>query len=110
MMLAAVVSAAKPWIGSSSTTRWPIVSMIRQPPTAVPSDSAVADTTMTQNGTSIVVMTPALNSASVMMPIVFWASFEPWAKAMNAAEKTCSRRKMFDRNRRSGPSGRLVSR
>ena len=27
------------------------------------------------------------------MPIVFWASFEPWAKAMNAAEPTCRRRK-----------------
>ena len=27
-------------------------------------------------------MTPAENRASVMMPIVFWASFEPWAKAM----------------------------
>ena len=27
------------------------------------------------------------------MPIVFWASFEPWAKAMNAAEPTCKRRK-----------------
>ena len=40
--VAAVVSAAKPWTGSSSTTRWPIVRMIRQPPTAVPSDSAVA--------------------------------------------------------------------
>ena len=51
--VAAVVSAANPWTGSSSTTRWPIVCMIRQPPTAVPSDSAVADTTMTQTGTSI---------------------------------------------------------
>ena len=46
--LAAVVSAANPWIGSSWTTRWPIVCMIRQPPTAVPSESAVAETTMTQ--------------------------------------------------------------
>ena len=52
--VAAVVSAAKPWTGSSSTTRWPIVCMIRQPPTAVPRDSAVADTTMTQVGTSMV--------------------------------------------------------
>ena len=26
------------------------------------------------------------------MPIVFWASFEPWANAMNAAEPTCKRR------------------
>ena len=56
--MAAVVSAANPWIGSSSTTRWPIVCMIRQPPIAVPSDSAVAETTMTQIGTSMVGMTP----------------------------------------------------
>ena len=47
-------------------------------------------------------MTPAQNSASVMMPIVFWASFEPWAKAMNPAEKTCSRRKTFDSSRGPG--------
>ena len=38
-------------------------------------------------------MTPAENSARVMMPIVFWASFEPWAKAMKAADSTWSRRK-----------------
>ena len=38
-------------------------------------------------------MRPAENSARVMMPIVFWASLDPWAKAMNAAEKTCSLRK-----------------
>ena len=73
-------------------TRWPIVRMIRQPPTAVPADRAVADTTMTQVGTVTSGMTPAEKRARVMMPIVFWASFEPWAKAMNAAEKTWSRR------------------
>ena len=27
-----------------------------------------------------------------MTPIVFWASFEPWLKAMYAAERTWSRR------------------
>ena len=42
MIVAAVVSAAKPWTGSSFTTRWPIVRMIRQPPAAVPSEIAVA--------------------------------------------------------------------
>ena len=56
--------------------------MIRQPPTAVPREMAVAETTMTQIGTSIVGMAPAAKSASVMMPIVFWASFEPWLNAM----------------------------
>ena len=40
MIVAAVVSAAKPWTGSSFTTFWPIVLMIRQPPAAVPSEIA----------------------------------------------------------------------
>ena len=80
--VAAVVSAAKPWTGSSSTTRCPIVFMMRQPPAAVPSDMAVAAAMMTQVGTVMSGMTPAAKSARVMMPIVFWASLEPWAKAM----------------------------
>jgi hypothetical protein len=42
MMVAATVSAAKPWIGRSWTIRWPIVLMIRQPPDAVPRPIAVA--------------------------------------------------------------------
>ena len=91
-MPAEVVSAANPWTGSSLATRWPIVFMIRQPPTAVPRESAVADTMITQVGTTNSVMTPVENRASVMMPIVFWASLVPWANAMKAAEKTCSRR------------------
>ena len=51
---------------------------------------------MTHDGTVTDGMTPAEKSARVMMPIVFWASFEPWAKAMNAAEKTWRRRKRSD--------------
>ena len=51
MIVAAVVSAAKPWTGSSLTTRWPIVLMIRQPPAAVPSEIADAARRMTQSGT-----------------------------------------------------------
>ena len=47
---------------------------------------------MTHDGTVTSGMTPAEKRARVMMPIVFWASLEPWAKAMNAAEKTCRRR------------------
>ena len=58
MIVAAVVSAAKPWTGSSLTTRWPIVLMIRQPPTAVPREIAVAATRMTGSGTSNVVDDP----------------------------------------------------
>src|SRR5271157_661338 len=71
MMEAAVVSAAKPWTGSSLTTRWPMVLMIRHPPAAVPRDIAVAAMRMTQIGTTLSWMAPALNNASVMMPIVF---------------------------------------
>ena len=33
---AALVSAAKPWIGCSFTILWPSVLMMRQPPAAVP--------------------------------------------------------------------------
>ena len=47
----------------------------------VPSAIAVADETMTQKGTSKLSAgrSPWAMSASVMMPIVFWASFVPWA-------------------------------
>jgi hypothetical protein len=83
MIDAAVVSAAKPWTGSSRTTFWPIVFMIRQPPAAVPRDIAVAAMRITQTGTVLVVdSAPALKRARVMMPIVFWASLEPWLRAM----------------------------
>ena len=51
MIVAAVVSAANPWTGSSFTTLWPIVLMIRQPPAAVPREIAVAATRITQSGT-----------------------------------------------------------
>ena len=47
---------------------------------------------MTQDGTSLVAMTPAEKRARVMIPIVFWASFEPWANAMYPADTTCMRR------------------
>src|SRR5947207_11366870 len=77
MIVAAVVSAAKPWTGSSFTTRWPIVRMIRQPPTAVPALIAVAATRMIGIGISLVGMTPAAKRARVMIPIVFWASLLP---------------------------------
>ena len=39
MIVAAVVSAAKPWTGSSLTTFRPIVLMIRQPPSRATSRS-----------------------------------------------------------------------
>src|SRR3954454_157985 len=43
--------AAKPWAGSILMIRLPIVRMIRQPPTYVPSAIAVAEDRMTQVGT-----------------------------------------------------------
>src|SRR6476469_6548690 len=93
MIDAAVVSAAKPWTGSSFTTFWPIVLMIRQPPAAVPSEMAVAARTMTHNGIAeFGGRIPAAIRARVMIPIVFWASFEPWLKAMKAADRTWRRR------------------
>ena len=58
MTVAAVVSAANPWTGSSLTTFWPIVFMIRQPPAAVPRLIAVAATRITGSGTVFVSMTP----------------------------------------------------
>src|SRR6266576_175823 len=94
MIVAAVVSAAKPWTGSSLTTRWPIVLMMRQPPAAVPKEMAVAARTITHSGIADSAgSTPAAIRARVMIPIVFWASFEPWLNAMNAAETSWRRRK-----------------
>ena len=51
IIVAAAVSAAKPWIGRSCTTRSPIVRMIRQPPTEVPRPMASAAKRMIQVGT-----------------------------------------------------------
>ena len=69
--LAAVVSAAKPWTGSSLTTRVPMVRMIRQPPAAVPRLIAVAAARITGRGTLNSGIRPAVRSARVMTPIVF---------------------------------------
>src|ERR1035437_8825893 len=63
MIEAGVVSAAKPWTGSTFTTGWPIVFMIRHPPAAVPSDIAVAAIRMTQTGTVLSGVGLAVTSA-----------------------------------------------
>ena len=34
----------------------------------------------------------ALTNAIVMIPMLFWASFDPWLKAINTEERSCSRR------------------
>ena len=59
--------------------RVPIVRMMRQPPEYVPSAIADAAEMITQVGGSGLgpSSVPCATSASVMMPIVFWASFVP---------------------------------
>ena len=88
MMVAAVVSAAKPWTGSSFD--YTVTHRVHDPPAA---DGRAQRHSRRRDddhpgGTSKVGDAPAANSASVMMPIVFWASFEPCEKAMNPAEMT----------------------
>src|SRR5690606_7634447 len=56
---AALVSAAKPWIGCSLTSLWPRVLMIRQPPAAVPAAITTAQVTLIQ-----VSMSPLANAPS----------------------------------------------
>ena len=48
IVMAAAVSAAKPWTGCSFTILWPIVRMIFQPPAAVPRAIVIAQRTITQ--------------------------------------------------------------
>src|SRR5690606_3995355 len=56
---AALVSAAKPWIGCSLTSLWPSVLMMRQPPAAVPAAITSAQLTLIQ-----VSMSPSASAAS----------------------------------------------
>ena len=66
--------------------------MMRFPPEKVPSPIAAAEASFTQSGTVNCGMRPAASRARAMTPIVFWASFEPWLKAMSAADIVCARR------------------
>ena len=90
--LAAAVSAANPWMGSSLMTLDPSVWMMRQPPEYVPAAMASAQAILTQVGMVNVSIWPLANRASAMMPIVFCASLAPCEKAMNPAEIGCRRR------------------
>ena len=60
----------------------------------MPSAIAVAAETTTQNGGSEPVATrlPLAISASVITPIVFWASLVPWASASRPPETTWPKR------------------
>ena len=59
----------------------PKVRISLQPPTAVPSAIIEAHANTTQSGTTKLSKTPPVTNVSVMMPIVFWASFVPCDKA-----------------------------
>ena len=83
--LADVISAAKPLIGSILKIFVPIVLIIFQPPTDVPSAIAVAADTLTHKGTSRLSRKPAATSAKVIIPIAFCASFVPCVKDWKAA-------------------------
>src|SRR5207342_2142780 len=107
---AALVSAAKPWIGCSFTSLWPSVLMMRQPPAAVPDAITSAQATLIQVSMSLLSIAPcegcrndshpgrlasepsacAATSVSAMMPMVFCASLEPCAKPMAPALRICA--------------------
>ncbi len=94
MTEAAVVSAAKPCGGSSSMMRRPSVRMIRQPPAYVPSDSVIAQASLTHSGiASSLPCTSPMTRAITTMPMVFCASCRPWPSAMPAADTVWAMRK-----------------
>ena len=82
-------SAAVRW-----TIREPTVRMIRLPPAKVPSPMTMAQASLTQVGTAGVLISRSVKSAKVMMPMVFWASFNPCERAMPLADNSCSDRKL----------------
>ena len=71
--------------------------MIRHPPAYVPNPIAVAARRTTQSGGEgnclpLAEMTPALTRASVITPIVFWASLAPCENDTKAPEAICAMR------------------
>ena len=87
-------SAVKPWAGESRKIRLPMVFTIFHPPMAVPVAMARAQDNLTQRGTVMSLESPKVTRASVIMPIVFCASFNPWLKATKLAEQHWSLRNM----------------
>ena len=86
---AELISAASPFTGSKRNILFPTVRIMRQPPTLVPAHMANAQAIFTRKGTSSSPMYPPDKSASVMIPMHFCASFEPWENAITAADKLC---------------------
>ena len=73
----------------------PVAHRVHDPPAAdggAEGDRGRRDDDDPQRDVDASAMTPAANRARVMMPIVFCASLEPWAKAMKPADTTWSRR------------------
>ena len=66
---------------------------MNQPPSAVPIAMASAQTHLTQKGTAIVSILLKMKRASVITPMVFWASEVPWARARREEDPICPARK-----------------
>ncbi len=87
--VAVEVWAAKPWAGSMVVRPRPRVWVMRQPPRYVPSAIARPALTITQTGGAEPgASEPDVISASVMMPMVFCASFVPCASETSDADAT----------------------
>ena len=71
IVLAAAISAAKPWCVSSFVIRIPSVRMMRHPPVIVPSAMTAAQRKMTHFGIANVDSCPPSTSASVKAPMNF---------------------------------------
>ena len=72
-----------------------MVLIIFQPPFIVPAAIVKAQATITKSGISkspvgLLCKTPPAKSANVIIPIVFWASLEPWLNAIMPADKSCN--------------------
>ncbi len=71
-----------------SVTLWPSVRITRQPPENVPRATATAQVTLTHVGTPAPAeSSPPATSVNTITPIVFWASFVPWASATSELER-----------------------
>lgn len=92
---AAEVSAANPCMGFSLIILCPIVFIIFQPPFIVPAAIVIAQAMITNRGISnspvgLLWSTSPAKSARVIIPIVFWASFEPWLNAIKPDDMSCN--------------------
>src|SRR5690606_15678450 len=93
LTVAALVRAAKPCGRWRAVRPLPRVRLLRQPPREAPSARAPPAEPMTHVGRAGAgARPPPETRASVMMPIVFWASLVPWARETRPAEAICPAR------------------